>query len=306
MHGFVRACRPSGRIARGRCVIVLAGLLVAGCGRTGPAAVQPRIGEPLVVACAASNRSVMEAIMADYARETGVAVVAQYGPSQTLLAGLEVARSADLYLPADEMYVRLARDRGLVGPAYPLAQMRPVVAVPRGNPRGVATLDDLLATDVRLALPNPDTAAIGAIVRTALLTTGRWPPLADRATVITTTVTEAATAVRLGAVDAAISYDAVLHEFGTLEGVRVPEFAAISSLVAIAVVEPDTVTTAASVRTAAADRFARFCAARDRGLLRYRDHGFEPVDGEPWDPDAALPPAGFRRSGDGLTAGAKP
>jgi molybdate transport system substrate-binding protein len=306
MHGFVRARRPPGRIARGRCVVVLACLLVSGCGRTGPSAVQPRVGEPLVVACAASNRSVMESIMADYARDTGVAVVARYGPSQTLLAGLEVSRSADLYLPADDMYVRLARDRGHVGPAYPLAKMRPVVAVPRGNPRGVATLDDLLAADVRLALPNPDTAAIGASVRTALLTTGRWQPLADRATVITTTVTEAATAVKLGAVDAAIIYDAVLHEFGTLEGVRVPEFAAISSIVAIAVVEPDKVNMAASVRSVAAQRFARFCAARDRGLLRYRDHGFEPVDGEPWDQDPELVVGGVRGRGDRVATGAAP
>jgi molybdate transport system substrate-binding protein len=293
MHGFVRACRAPGRMNRGRCVVALAVLLVAGCGRPGPTAVQPRGGEPLVVACAASNRGVMEAIMADYARETGTAVVAQYGPSQALLAGLEVARSADLYLPADDMYLGLARARGLVGAAYPLAEMRPVVAVPRGNPRGIAALDDLLAADVRLALPNPDTAAVGAIVRTALLPTGRWQPLADRATVIATTVTEAATAVKLGAVDAAIIYDAVLHDFEALEGVGVPELADLASLVAIAVVEPDMVppgdmAPAASARTAAAHRFARFCAARDRGLVRYRDHGFEPVDGDPWDPDPEL------------------
>lgn len=282
------------------CYRVLAVLAVmagaAGCGGTPPAGVGTRGGAPLVVACAASNRGVMEAIMADYARETGTAVVAQYGPSQALLAGIEVARSADLYLPADDGFLEVARQRGLVGAAYRLAEMRPVIAVPRGNPRGIAALDDLLAADVRLALANPDATAIGTVVRAALDPAGRWQPLAERATVITTTITEAATAVKLGAVDAAIVYDAVLHDFDTLEGVSVPELAGLTSLVGIAVIEPEAGTgpapgaevPAAATRTVAAHRFARFCAARDRGLVRYREHGFVPADGDPWDPDPEL------------------
>jgi molybdate transport system substrate-binding protein len=299
MDGSVRTWRHLTRGDGARFVPVLIVPLVvmlaaaAGCGRTDSTAPSPHGAEPLVVACAASNRGAMEAIMADYARETGTAVVASYGPSQALLAGLEVARAADLYLPADDMYLEVARGRGLVGPAYPLAEMRPVIAVPAGNPRGIATLDDLFADGLRLALANPDAAAVGGIVRTALAPTGRWQPLADRATVITTTVTEAATAVKLGAVDAAIVYDAVLHDFDSLDVVRVPELADVSSLVAIAVVEPElgtpgNVDPVASARTAAAHRFARFCAARDRGLVRYRDHAFEPVDGDPWDPDPEL------------------
>lgn len=249
----------------------------------------PAADEPLAVACAASSRAVMEAIMADYRMETGRRVVAQYGPSQTLLAALEVARAADLYLPADDRFLDAARARGLVGAPYPLAVMRPLIAVRRGNPRGIETLDDLLEPGVRLALANPDTAAIGAVVRTVLEPAGRWQPLVDRATVITTTVIEAATAVKLGSVDAAIVYDAVLHDLDALEGVRVNDFADVTSLVGVAVVEPrggpEAIGTAVSTRTAAAHRFARFCAASDRGLARYREHGFAPVCGDAWDPD---------------------
>jgi molybdate transport system substrate-binding protein len=277
----------------GLLAVVLLMPLTVGCGPR-PALVEPHGGEPLVVACAASTRGAMEAIMADYARATGTAVVAQYGPSQSLLAGIEVAgsRSADLFLPADDGFLDVARQRGLVGTGYPLAEMRPVIAVPRGNPRGIAALDDLLAADVRLALANPDATAIGRVVRAALQPAGRWQPLADRTTVVTTTVTEAATAVKLGSVDAAIVYDALLHDFDTLEGVAVPELADVVSRVAIAVVEPaaagGTGAGTAPARTAAAHRFARFCAARDRGLVHYRGHGFVPADGDPWDPDPEL------------------
>ena len=261
---------------------------LTGCGAIDRGDPRVRDDEPLVIACAASNRSVMEAIMADYAAETGGRVVAQYGPSQALLAGLEVVRAADLYLPADDRFMSIARERGLVAADYPLAEMRPLIAVPRGNPRGIDALDDLLDPGLRLAIANPDAAAIGAVVRAALDPVGRWRPLAEHAAVVTTTVTEAATAVKLGSVDAAIVYDALLHDFDNLEGVRVPEFADVVSLVGVAVVEPADPrgeAAAGSARSARAHRFARFCAARDRGLARYREHGFTPLPGDAWDPD---------------------
>ena len=61
--------------------------------------------EPLVVYCAASNKSVLEAIRADYEKAFGTPLQIQYGPSQTLLAALEVAKAGDLYLPADDSYL---------------------------------------------------------------------------------------------------------------------------------------------------------------------------------------------------------
>ena len=49
--------------------------------------------EPLVLFCAASNRAVVDAIRADYKKEFGREVQVQYGPSQTLLATLEVTNT---------------------------------------------------------------------------------------------------------------------------------------------------------------------------------------------------------------------
>ena len=47
-------------------------------------------GQPLIVYCAASNKSVMETVRQDYEREFGTPVQVQFGPSQALLASLEV------------------------------------------------------------------------------------------------------------------------------------------------------------------------------------------------------------------------
>ena len=62
--------------------------------------------------CAASNRAVMEAIRADYEREFGRSIQIQYGASQTLLSSMEVSGSGDLYLPADDSFLEIAREKG--------------------------------------------------------------------------------------------------------------------------------------------------------------------------------------------------
>ena len=213
----------------------------------------------------------MEAIIADYRAATGREVVASYGPSQSLLAAIEIAPAADLFLPADESFLVSARDRGLVGDeVFPLAEMEAVVAVRRGNPRGVRTAADLLAPDLRVALADPETAAIGGLARRLFEAAGLWRPLAAKAVVFTASVTEVAGAVKLGAADAGVVYDVVLRDFPDLEAVALPELAGGRSRVVLGVV-------AATSRPAAAAEFARFVASPSHGLARYRERGFHPV-----------------------------
>ncbi len=67
--------------------------------------------EPLMLYCAASNRAVVEAIIAQYKQECGREVQVQFGPSQTLLTSLEVSGKGDLFLPADSSYVEMAKEK---------------------------------------------------------------------------------------------------------------------------------------------------------------------------------------------------
>ncbi|HQZ69356.1 MAG TPA: molybdate ABC transporter substrate-binding protein, partial [Planctomycetaceae bacterium] len=165
-----------------------------------------RAGRAIIVFCAASNRAVIEEIRADYEKEFERTVQIQYGPSQTLLSSLEVSGTGDLYLPADESYLAMAREQHLIAEQIPLAQMRAVVAVPKGNPKKIATLADLLKPDVRIVQANPDAAAIGKITRRVLQGTGQWEPLEKATTAYRTTVSDVANDVVIGAADAGIVY----------------------------------------------------------------------------------------------------
>src|SRR5262245_17763871 len=136
--------------------------------------------EPLVVYCAAGIRAPVEAVAKEYEATYGVPVQLQYGGSQTLLAGIEVSRRGDLYIPADDSYLKAARDKELIDETIPLARMTPVIVVRQGNPRNLQSLDDLLRSDVRLAQGNPDATAIGSLTRAALRQSGRWDALNRR------------------------------------------------------------------------------------------------------------------------------
>jgi ABC-type molybdate transport system substrate-binding protein len=150
-----------------------------------------------------------------------------------------------------------------------------VIAVKRGNPKGIKTLEDLLADDLKLVQANPDAAAIGKVTRERLKGLGLWERLDGATDAYRTTVNEAANDVVVGAADAAIVYDAVLAMYPMLQGVTIPELEGAISEVSLGVLR-------SGERPTAALHFARYVAARDRGLKRYAENGFAVLRGDVW------------------------
>ena len=231
--------------------------------------------QSLMLFCAASNRAVMEAIRADYEREFGTSVQIQYGASQTLLSSMEVSGSGDLYLPADDSFLDIASEKNLIDEILPIARMQGGVAVARGNPLSISKFSDLLREDVRVVQANPDAAAIGKLVRKILLKQDLWTELEKSTTAYRTTVTDVANDIVVGAADAAIVYDAVLHTYPEVEFVELPELKSAASQISIGVIGTTT-------QPQAALHFARYVAAKDRGLKHYAEHGFRVSGGDQW------------------------
>ncbi len=228
-------------------------------------------GRPLVAYVAASFRPPMEAVARDYERDTGRRVELRFGASEDILARVALVQPtdpADLFLPADDSYVRAARDRGLVAGAVPVAVMRGVVLTAPGNPRGIATWADLTREGTRVAVANP-AAAIGRITRDHLAKTGRWAALKPRV-VDTGTVTEAANAAKVGGVDAAVVWDAVAHNYPGQAVVELPELDGVTARVELAMLDR-------SRDPEAARHLARYITAGP-GRERFREFGFRPAD----------------------------
>lgn len=228
----------------------------------------------IVVSCAAGLKAPVAAIAREYQDRYGIEVQLRYGGSNTLLAGLDFEPRPDLYVPADDSYVALARDRGLIAEVLPLASMRPVLAVPKGNPKKVAGLDDVLRRELRVSHANPEAAAVGKLTRDALRQVGSWAAFEKRFVVTRMTVNEVAADVQIKEADAGFVWDITLKQVPELEQVPCPAMPA-ATLSACAV--------KASEHPTAALRFARYLAARDRGGKVFAAEGYTPAGGDSWE-----------------------
>ena len=236
---------------------------------------------PLTVYCAAGLRSPVEAVAKEYEKEFGVRIDLSFGGSQTLLANIEVSKTGDLYIPADDSYIALAREKKLCAEVLPLATMTPMLAVKKGNAKNIRALSDLMRNDVKVSQANPDAAAIGKIVRAALQKSGHWDALSARTMVFKGTVSDAANDVVLGAVDAAFVWDALAPQYPALEFISVPELSNAVGHVSAAVLS-------ASKSPTAALTFARYLAARDKGLKAFEKNGFRVAGGDLWSREPEL------------------
>lgn len=236
----------------------------------------------LTVYCAAGLHEALREITAAYQKEYGVTVRLQPDASGALLAKLQLKPDgADLYLAADESYMRQARSLGLVAEVLPVARQHAVIAVPQGNPQKIAGVDDLLREDLRVVLPNPKSAAVGRVAEEALTASGQWAALQQRMQQSggkvsqVGSVTEAAQDVKVGTVAAAIVWDATARQFG-LEAVEVPVFQKQTETSVLGVASR-------TARPTAALHLARYVTAADRGEPILAAHHFTPLaDADQW------------------------
>ena len=233
-------------------------------------------GEPLTLYCAAGIRHAVEPAVRAFEEETGTTVHIQFGGSGSLLGQLQVdGGAADLYLPGDQSFLEMGRAKDLIAEILPLATMRPVLAVAEGNPLGLRTMEDLLDRDLPFALGSPSAAAVGRVVKTVYSELGLWTQIEAQAKVFQPTVTELATSLQIGQVDAAIVWDATVAQFDGLDLVRLPELERQPIRVSVGVLRQ-------SPRPTSALQLARFLQARDRGRAYFLASGLTPTEGDVW------------------------
>lgn len=234
----------------------------------------------LMLFCAAGMRPAAEKAIARYKDEYGIQVQIQYGGSNTLLSQIEVSQTGDLYLSADDIYIKQAQDKGLVKEAIPIASQKPVIIVPAGNPKKIASIDDLLKPDVKVSLGNPESAAIGNITRKLLEKSGHWDKLEAHVRdkgVMKPTVPEVANDVVLGSADAGIIWNSFANLQEKLDSVSIPELDAGKAEVMIGVLS-------STQKPTDSLKMARYLASRDRGGEAFAQMGCDAVeDADIWE-----------------------
>ncbi len=139
----------------------------------------------LKVFAAASLINAVEDVATAYTDATGIAVTPSFAPSSMLARQLVAGTQADLFLSANERWMRYVLDEGIAEPAAActLLTNRLAVIAPADKPFELTVTPGTQAAKTlpeHLALGNPDHVPAGIYAREALENLGWWDTVADR------------------------------------------------------------------------------------------------------------------------------
>lgn len=242
------------------------------------AAPAPDAPAQLVVYCAAGVRPALEEIAKRYGAGAGVRVALQFGPSGALEAQARLSERGDLFIPAaEDPYLKRMQSEGLVEEVTPLAVQRLGVAYAPQEDVAVASVEELLGSDIAYGLCN-EQAAAGHCTKRVLASLGKWEAVLDGSAASFPTVTELAEAVRdSGRIRAGVLWDATAGEFG-LRWTEAPELVEAVETISVGLLS-------CSRQRDEARRFVRFLASPEEGQRVFVDRHFGPLGTEESDAD---------------------
>ncbi|MDI6774845.1 MAG: molybdate ABC transporter substrate-binding protein [Verrucomicrobiota bacterium] len=208
----------------GLAVLGLTARVVSGGGEAAPAGEAKKLSGSIFVYCAAGVKDPIVAIAQAFTAETRVTVEMSFANSGQLLGQIETTKKGDVYIPGDIGFAAKAQEKKLTaGEPRPFCYFVPAIYARKGNPKGIKDLADLARPGLKLALADPS-AAVGQL-QAQVFKKNRLDEDALKRNTVTSpaTVTDVALAVKLGAADAGIIWDA-LGNFAPDEAelVRIP------------------------------------------------------------------------------------
>jgi molybdate transport system substrate-binding protein len=199
-----------------------------------PWAVRPE----LTFYCGAVNRRAVEPILADFERREGVRINTVYNGCGILTGQMKAIADwqqgrgfPDLYMACDRYY--LDEVGGLFQDATEISETEVVIAVPKGNPKGIRSIADLTAPGLRLAVGQPKQCTIGVLTRQLLRAQGMLDVIMPNVVAETCSSALLLPMVTTGSVDAAFVYESDARlSADTVDTIRlaVPEAVAVQPI----------------------------------------------------------------------------
>lgn len=172
--------------AQRRCLIGAAIGLVSGLAMSGLADPASAQDQPLLVFAAASLKNALDAINADWRRETGNRATVSYAASPALARQIEAGAPADVFISADLDWMDYVAEKKLIKPEtrVNLLGNRLVLIAPKASPAELKIAPDFaLAAALgggRLAMANTEAVPAGKYGKAALQHLGAWSGVADK------------------------------------------------------------------------------------------------------------------------------
>ncbi|WP_242867453.1 molybdate ABC transporter substrate-binding protein [Clostridium ljungdahlii] len=178
----------------------------------------------LLIYCAAGVNKPMEEIAKEFEKKYGAKVQYTYANSSELISQMEVSKKGDLCVLASNEDYETANKKGLVLARKDLVYHVPVIAVPKGNPVGIKTLNDFKKPGVKVILGDSKTSPLGKLASKLFQKQGIESQVKNNVVSTVTTVNEMVTFVSMKKADASIMWeDNALNASKSIDLVQIPK-----------------------------------------------------------------------------------
>ena len=257
-------------------LLVLLSIVLAGCTGSKPVSEEKKFtGKTIVVCSGAGLMKPMNELIKNFENKTGAMVEVHYGGSAEIY-GILTTTGCDVFIPGAYYYTKIAMDKGyIVNDTVKKVTLHvPVIAVPKGNPKNIRSLEDLAKPGVRVVLGDPKACAIGKVAKKILVKNGLWENVSKNVIVFTPTANQLLIYTATGQADAAIIWKDMTtwaQAKGKIEVIQIPPEKNIIK----------TIPTAVTVYAKKDDKFEVAKAFNDyitseEGLKIWEKWGFEP------------------------------
>lgn len=153
-------------------------------------------GHTLKIFCGAGMTDPFQEIADVFKAETNCDIEITFANAAQIQTQINTAEEADMFIAGSEDELKPVEEA--VTQSIPLVKHIPVIAVQKGNPKGISTVEDLANTDVEILIGDPDSTPIGKIAMKALEDAG----IKDKVNILANTATAPAMATALAAGEA--------------------------------------------------------------------------------------------------------
>jgi molybdate transport system substrate-binding protein len=200
--------------------LTLCCLLATACQEKKPASVA---NKELVVLCGSSFVPPTDELISDFKAGHSVSVVTSAAGSEDFLPLVKAGKKGDIIVTHDP-YLDYVKEADAYLDSAQVGFVAPVLAVAKGNPKGIKSIADLTKDGLRVALTDPQYSTCGEMVFALLEKKGiKDAVLKNVENRLTKGHSNLGTLMQTGAVDAVIMWNGVAHNFSDyLEIVPVP------------------------------------------------------------------------------------
>lgn len=177
----------------------------------------------LVVLCGTSFVQPTEELCSQITAETGIQIVFSVGDSEDFLPLVKAGREGDVLISHDP-FLDYIRDADVLGEHVHVGFVAPVLAVQKGNPKGIKSIDELTREGLKVALTDPKYSTCGELVFALLEKKGiKEAVMKNVGNRLSKKHSVLGTYLKMETVDAVIMWNGVAHAFKeSLEVVQTP------------------------------------------------------------------------------------